>query len=289
MNYIISGNGTMTIVIDNESFSIGHDHPNYMSIKECLVNNDPEGIKALIDIPASILNYSDGDIDIKDGVLSYQEEVIHNSLTSRIMTMMRNGFPFQPMLKFLENILSNPSNRAVEELYTFLENKNLPITEDGCFLSYKALTKDYTDKWTGAIDNSIGSIIEMQRRNVDDNCNIGCGDGLHVGAIEYVEGYRCEHNEDVVVIVKVNPRDVVSVPVDSECQKVRCCRYEVVADYAGPLKSVMHKSDGGEWTTEEFAQFMNMMMTNEQAQEVEDDEDSFQDDGEYDYFNPETN
>ena len=64
MNYIISGNGTMTIVIDNESFSIGHDHPNYMSIKECLVNNDPEGIKALIDIPASILNYSDGDIDI---------------------------------------------------------------------------------------------------------------------------------------------------------------------------------------------------------------------------------
>ena len=221
--------------------------------------------------------------------MSYQEEVIHNSLTSRIMTMMRNGFPFQPMLKFLENILSNPSNRAVEELYTFLENKNLPITEDGCFLSYKALTKDYTDKWTGAIDNSIGSIIEMQRRNVDDNCNIGCGDGLHVGAIEYVEGYRCEHNEDVVVIVKVNPRDVVSVPVDSECQKVRCCRYEVVADYAGPLKSVMHKSDGGEWTTEEFAQFMNMMMTNEQAQEVEDDEDSFQDDGEYDYFNPETN
>jgi len=274
----------MTVVIDNQSYSIGHEHPNYMSIKECLVNNDPEGIKALIDIPTSILNYTDGDVDIKDGILSYQEEVIHNSLTSRIMTMMRNGFPFQPMLKFLENVLNNPSNRAVQELYTFLEHKNLPITEDGCFLSYKALRKDYTDKWTGEINNSIGSVVEMHRRKVDDNCNTGCSDGLHVGAIEYVEGYRCEYNEDRVVIVKVNPKDVVSVPTDSECQKVRCCRYEVVANYEGPLKSVMHKSDGTQWTSEEFSQFMNMMMVNEQVS-LEDDEDY----EENNYFNHELN
>jgi len=284
MNYIISGSGTMTIVVNNESHSIGYDHPNYLSIKECLVNNDEQGLIPLLDIPLSILNYTDGDIDIKDGILSYKEEEIHNTLTERIMTMMRDGFPFHPMLKFLENVLSNPSNRAVQELYTFLENKNLSITEDGCFLAYKAVRKDYTDKWTGTIDNSVGQTVEMQRRKVDDNCDVGCSDGLHVGAIEYVEGYRCETQEDRVVIIKVNPSNVVSVPLDSECQKVRCCSYEVVADYAGPLKSVVHKSDGSQWTQEEFAQFMNMMMLNEQSQADTEQEEGYQNDGEYDYL-----
>ncbi len=267
MNYIISGNGTMTIVVDDSSHSIGYDHPNYLAIKQCLVDGDEEAIVPLLDIPQSILNYSDGDVEIDNGILKYQGEEIHNTLTDRIMTMMRDGFPFKPMLNFLVNLLENPSNRAVEELYTFLENKNLPITEDGCFLAYKAVTSDYKDKWSQTIDNSVGQKVQMQRRKVNDNCNIGCSDGLHVGALEYVEGYHCESKEDKIVIVKVNPSEIVSVPLDCECQKVRCCGYEVVADYKGALKEVVHKSDGEAWSDEEFEEFMNMMMGNEEDSE----------------------
>ena len=46
MNYIVSGNGTMTIVVDNQSYTIGYDHPNYLAIKECVNNNDAENIIA---------------------------------------------------------------------------------------------------------------------------------------------------------------------------------------------------------------------------------------------------
>lgn len=287
INYIISGNGTMTIVLNNESHSIGYDHPNYIHIKECLVNNDEESMIPLLNIPESILNYTDENVTIEAGVLKYKDEEIHNSLTERIMTMMRDGFPFQPMIKFLGNILENPSNRAVQELYSFLEHKNLPITEDGCFLAYKAVKKNYMDKYSGTIDNSVGQSVTMQRRKVDDNCNNGCSDGLHVGALDYVESYRNEGNEDKVVIVKVNPQDVVSVPTDSECQKVRCCSYEVVADYTGPLKEqVHHAQDGTAWTIGDFMEFMNMQMSDSENPLIGEDSDwSVDSDGaQNDYF-----
>ena len=262
MNYIVSGNGTITIVIDNQSFTVGYDHPNYMAIKECIVNDDAENIVELIDIPSAIEDYAEGKVTVTDGVLRYDGEEIHNSLTERIMGMMRNGFPFEPMIKFLANVLENHSNRAVQELYTFLEHKNLPITEDGCFLAYKAVTSDYKDKWSRTIDNSVGETVSMQRRKVNDDCGVGCSDGLHCGALEYVEGYRSEHYGDRVVIVKVNPKDVVSVPTDCECQKVRTCEYQVIADYEGPLKSLLHHAENGEeWSPEQFEDFMNTLMT----------------------------
>ena len=136
------------------------------------------------------------------------------------------------------------------------------------------MNKNYMDKYSGTFDNSVGQSVTMQRRKVDDNCNHGCSDGLHVGALDYVEGYRNEGNEDKVVIVKVNPQDVVSVPTDSECQKVRCCSYEVVADYTGPLKEqVHHAQDGTAWTIGDFMEFMNMQMSNSENPLVGEDSD----------------
>ena len=288
MNYIVSGNGTITIVIDNQSFTVGYDHPNYMGIKECIVNNDTENIVELIDIPSAIEDYAEGKVTVTDGILRYDDEEIHNSLTERIMGMMRNGFPFEPMIKFLANVLENHSNRAVQELYTFLEHKNLPITEDGCFLAYKAVTSDYKDKWSRTIDNSVGETVSMQRRKVNDDCGVGCSDGLHCGALEYVESYRAEHAGDRVVIVKVNPKDVVSVPTDCECQKVRTCEYQVVADYEGPLKSLLHKGEDGQaWTEDEFREFMSNLM----GVNAEENDDAYDGDEEdhYEGYDPSNN
>ena len=273
MNYIVSGNGTMTIVVNNESHTVGYDHPNYLAIKECLVANDVVSLIPLLNIPESLVNYSEGKVEISNGILKYEGEEIHNTLADRVMSMMRDGFPFKPMLNFLTNVLDNPSNRAVQELYTFLEHKNLPITDDGCFLAYKAVTHDYKDKWSGTIDNSVGQQVGMKRRKVDDNCDVGCSEGLHWGAIEYVEGYSRitgdPETDDKVVIVKVNPRDVVSVPLDCECQKVRTCSYEVVADYEGPLNQPVHHQNSQEWSQEDFARFMSAMMGQEDREEYD--------------------
>ena len=54
------------------------------------------------------------------------------------------------------------------------------------FLAYKAVRKDFKDKWRGVFDNQVGSVCEMPRGKVDDNRSVGCSQGLHAGALNYV-------------------------------------------------------------------------------------------------------
>jgi len=41
--------------------------------------------------------------------------------------------------------------------------------------------------------------------------------------------------EDKIVIVKINPKDVVSVP-DYDTRKLRCCKYKVIDEYSGVIE-----------------------------------------------------
>jgi hypothetical protein len=50
-----------------------------------------------------------------------------------------------------------------------------------------------------------------------------------------------------VVKVKINPRDVVSVPRDCDFQKLRTCRYEVLAEIDNPDYRALSYDNGDEW------------------------------------------
>jgi hypothetical protein len=143
-----------------------------------------------------------------------------------MIEMLREGFPIEPMVHFMENLYANPSHRAVTELYSFLEKGQLPITPDGHFLAYKKVRADYKDCHSGTMDNSIGQVVEMERHEVDDNKDRTCSSGLHFCSKDYLNHFGGER----VVIVKINPRDVVSIPSDYNDTKGRACRYEVVGE-----------------------------------------------------------
>src|SRR3990167_7995736 len=139
------------------------------------------------------------------------------------------------MLQFMSNLMENPSKRAVDQLYSFLEHKNLPVTEDGCFLAYKAVRSTLLDKHSGTILNEVVSVISIPRNKVDDEPNNHFSYGLHCGSMEYVKYFA--HGDDKILVVKVNPRDVVSIPSDHNCTKLRTCQYEVVSFYDKLLSS----------------------------------------------------
>jgi hypothetical protein len=167
--------------------------------------------------------------------------------TGTIMDMIQQGYPFEPMLNFLDNMSQNPSDHAIVELFEFMENKNMPITPDGHFLAYKAVKSNYKDIYSSTFDNSVGSTPSVPRNQVDSNRNNGCGKGLHVGAFDYAKSYGGIDLDDdeggsgnKLMICKVNPRDVVSVPSDHRFQKLRCCRYEVVSEFEDLFKTVVH-------------------------------------------------
>lgn len=174
--------------------------------------------------------------------------------------MMSEGFKFDHMVKFLENLMQNPSARGVSETYWFLENYGLPITDDGCFLAYKAVRSDYTDIYSGKFLNSVGSVVSMPRNMVDDNYGIDCSKGLHVGALDYVVGYGHfvkgqvrSANGNRLLIVKVNPKDVVSVPKYEGHTKMRVCEYTVaseILDVVKELDKVVYTSNAEEINTD---------------------------------------
>jgi hypothetical protein len=142
--------------------------------------------------------------------------------------MLEEGFSIEPMVLFMHNLLKNPSKRSVDELYGFLEKNNLPITPDGYFLAYKKVRNDFLDIHSGTMDNSPGTVVEMERYKVDDNKDQTCSTGLHFCGMSYLSHFGS--GGDRTVIVKIDPADVVSIPSDYNGAKGRACRYEVIGE-----------------------------------------------------------
>lgn len=235
--------GNLTLVLNNRTYQVLPDHINYKMILERLPTATSDELLEIVDIEKAVSTFSDGLVEIKNGKVMYEGEEVHGSISKRILEFMSKGLPFQPLVNFLNNLMENPSMQSQKELYDFLEHEHLPITEDGHFLAYKAVRSDYKDKYRGVFDNSVGQVCKMTRAKVDDNRARGCSDGLHAGALNYVASYGSLEAGDKIVIVKINPSDVVSVPSDCNCEKLRTCRYEVVGEYQGELLKPLYSSN----------------------------------------------
>lgn len=242
--YLIQGDN-IVIVMNNKTHTVNKTHVAYEKLLTAIKNEDWKTVENVIDPKAVFVEYGEGNISIKGDKLYWKDRELPNALARRVVKMYQEGFPVKPMVLFIENLMKNPSNRAVNELYTFLENNNLPITEHGCFLAYKKVRDDYTDVHSGKIDNSVGQTVVMERNSVDDDKERTCSYGLHFCSKEYLNSFGGNR----IMILKINPRDVVSIPVDYGFSKGRCCRYTVIAEYGvdentnideGP---VVHQSD----------------------------------------------
>lgn len=225
--------GSVSAVIDGQSYVVSRSNPTANQIIDALKKNKPVSeVKRLFDLATAIRTYTTGKVTIRGNDIMYNGEIVQNSVTRKILAFMSQSLPVEPLLRFLENLMANPSKRSVDQLYKFLEAEYLPITPDGHFLGYKAVRSNWLDKHTGTISNHIGAKISCDRNKVDDNPGADCSVGYHVGNKTYVDGFAS--SGDHIVICKVNPRDVVSVP-HSDCGKLRCCAYEVVAESTGAM------------------------------------------------------
>jgi hypothetical protein len=223
--FIIQGSN-LTVVIDGNPHTISNTHVTFDKVKDAIKAGDWQKVKDIIEPKKVVLNYGMGHVSIQGTTLYWKGQPWHNTMATRMVQMLTDGFPIEPMVKFMENLMMNPSNRSVIELYGFLEKNNLPITPDGCFLAYKKVRSDYKDVHSGTMDNSPGKTVEMDRNQVDDVADRTCSHGLHFCSKEYLQHFGGERT----VIVKINPRDVVSIPVDYNQSKGRTCRYEVISE-----------------------------------------------------------
>jgi hypothetical protein len=234
---VLTSEGNSTIVIyddDLNSTTVTDDHPNFLRIVSGLQAG--EDVTEWLDPMAShvFLGLS-GKVSVTDDGLFYDGKQVHSGLADTILRYRREGRDVFNLVRFMERLVQNPSPNSVEQLFTWTQAKELVIDNDGFIIAYKGVRGDKTSvhsgtafvdgqEHTGHIPNEVNTVISMPRDKVNPNPNQGCSYGLHVGNWDYASSFG-----SVLLEVRVDPADVVSVPADCSYQKMRTCRYEVIA------------------------------------------------------------
>ena len=218
-----------------------HIVPRSDALADRLIKAVKEGklseIPALVDTATRIEVYSKGNFLVKDGQVYINGQAAPQVLSDKIIRFSNDGLPFQPLLKFAENLQSNPSFRAVNELFTFLEKNDHPLTENGNFIAYKRVKANFMDIYSGTFDNSPGKEPSVPRNQVDEDSSRTCSNGLHVANWYYAHTQfgSSVRDSDIMLEVEVNPSDVVAIPVDYNNSKMRVCKYKVLGVVTTPF------------------------------------------------------
>lgn len=224
-------NQSLTVLLDSRSIAIPRTHANFEEILTHLNDNDPTELRALLDVKQSISNFTSGRIAINDRVLTYDGQEINTSLSQKIMEFMREGNPLlaDPLIKFLDKLMLNPSRRAVQGLYDWVGASNMPIAEDGDIYAWKCVGDDYFDYHSHTLDHTPGNTVSLPRNQCDEDPDQTCSYGIHFCSFAYLPQYL--NRSDVrVLLVKINPANVVAIPRDYNLAKGRCCEMTVVRE-----------------------------------------------------------
>lgn len=222
---------------DGASFMWADDHPSYQKACDLVLREDADAdaVRELIDARRTLLTAGEGRIRVEEDAVYYEDREIHTTLAMRILQMLSEGYKVDPMLNFLDRVMKSPRESVVQDLYEFLEVGGLPITKDGHFIAYKIVGPDFMDLHSRKFDNSVGQHPKMPANEVDEDRMKTCSRGLHVCSKEYLPAYggTWNSNGNHVMIVKVDPQDVIAIPRDYNQSKMRTCGYEVVGEMFG--------------------------------------------------------
>ena len=244
------GVGVITVFVPGHTPQVAtsESHANFAEIVDAAVAGD-DSVVDLFDLAQAVADRFKNITErlaMAHGHLYWDGDEVNGTLTNQVLRFMEEGQDFWPLVNFFENVQQNPNEHSREQLYDWLSKRDFTITEDGYIVGYKGVTSDGNGGFvsvhsgkaivngevkTGRIPNPIGAVVEMPRSEVQHDPSVGCHTGLHVGTYDYAVGYS---SNGALLEVWVNPRDVVSVPTDSDWAKMRVCRYEVVDTLDAP-------------------------------------------------------
>ena len=255
INYIL-GSDSITVFVQGKSYTINKQAKTFELVLAGVKADDVDKVIQAVNIKESIttaLNQNSDLVRLEDDKIFYANREVTGVIASRIFEVIRLGLDVTPMVKFLENLMANPSKRATDEGFGFIEACSLPITPDGCFLAYKRVRDDYRDVHSAtvlnkpydlftaedivAIEQTQGkrnevqvevinnvTTVSMPRNLVNEDRDQTCSEGLHFCSYDYLKHFGGAR----IVVLKINPADIVSIPSDYNNSKGRCSKYQVV-------------------------------------------------------------
>lgn len=193
-------------------------------------------------------HYLSKELGIRDGAIYFGEERLEKTLAEHLLSLLdeentpKDEKLWRSYVRFLDNLHQNANEDIRKQLFRWMDYENkagnaFAITDDGCLVGYKGCGGTVLEPMSvhsgfaivdgeemyGQIPNKVGSVISMPRSSVQYDPSVGCSTGLHVGTRDYATKWA-----PILLLVKVNPRDVVSVPYECESQKMRVCEYTVL-------------------------------------------------------------
>jgi hypothetical protein len=216
---------TATLYYQSDVHTIDNMHPNFKRVVQALRSGDYQ-LSAQLMKPINMIRRLGQGFSVENDVVMHCGEAVDNLVCERIVDAVSNNQNASHLVNFLVKLRENPSYNSQKELYKFLEVNKLPISDNGDFVAYKRINENWTDCYTGKIDNRVGNLVIMPRQAVDDDSSHTCSSGLHICGFGYLRHFSGSR----LIAVAVNPRDVVSVPHDYNSTKMRCCAYKVLEE-----------------------------------------------------------
>jgi hypothetical protein len=215
----------VTVNYQGQTHIVKRSDPLAADLIRAIKENRMDDVPNLVSVAQAMEVKSKGKVVVRDGELLVRGVKVPAELAKKIQKFIDEGLPYQPLVKFAENLQGNPSFRAVNELFQFLEKNDHPFTENGNFIAYKKVRDDFKDVHSGTFDNSPGTVVEVPRNQVDEDSSRTCSHGLHVANYSYALSFYAGGK---MLEVEVNPADVVSIPTDYNQSKIRVCKYKVL-------------------------------------------------------------
>ena len=209
-----------------------------------LVNNIRVAVKGTLNEAVAVV---DGDeSDTAEAYRITHGDPVEEVILATALRLTREDADMAPLGAFLKRLERNPSPASRSQLFGWLKAGGFTITRDGYIVGYKSVRHDglsahsgkepvtvvhqdgTTETVTGHVPYPVGASVWMPRHLVDDDRDSACSVGLHVGTYSYAQNFSQQ-----MLVVLVDPADVVSVPVDHSAQKMRVCRLRVAALHDG--------------------------------------------------------
>lgn len=195
------------------------------------------------------------------GVL-YNGQALPRAVSSHILRIVDNDergndtySDWNAFAQFVENLYKNVRPYVREQLYGWLESLvstagGFTLTEDGCLIAYKGCAngteetpvsqfsghafvvtnpdnadRTVTEYRGQPIPYAVGTDVFMPENEVEDDPSVGCAAGLHAATLDFARGFTRGVN---LLMLKIDPKDLVSVPVECDAQKVRVSKLRVL-------------------------------------------------------------
>lgn len=232
----------------SSTFTFSDTHPNYanslawlreVTAKELFVDDgkvsqkDYDRLTSLSNVYLALSKWSNNDLVITRTSATYKGQPIAQEMTEFLVKVFLENPDAEDTFEAWSQYLSlatdpDVSFKVANRLFMFIQKNDLTITPEGKVLAWKVVRPDYKDKHSATYDNSVGQVLEMPRSQVDDDDTSYCSYGFHVCSWDYLRSFAS--TGDPVMQVEVDIKDIVAIPLDYNGEKVRVCKYTVVAE-----------------------------------------------------------